>query len=95
MIWMYSHMHGMEMCAWFGGVSVCMGWWAFMRGRGVGGVCMGWWAFMRGRGVGGVCMGWDCMHDVGIGGVWECMHSMGPGSVLMDQNVWMTLEWVL
>jgi hypothetical protein len=51
MIWMYSHMHGMEMCAWFGGVNVCMGWWAFMHGRGVG----------------GVCMGWDCMHDVGIG----------------------------
>jgi hypothetical protein len=67
------------MCAWFGGVSVCMGWWAFMRGRGVG----------------GVSMGWDCMHDVGIGGVWECMHSMGLGSVLMDGNVWMTLEWVV
>jgi hypothetical protein len=56
---------------------------------------MGWWAFMRGRGVGGVCMEWDCMHDVGIGGLWECMHSMGLGSVLMDGNVWMTLEWVV
>jgi hypothetical protein len=33
MIWMYSHMHGMEMYAWFGGASVCMGWWAFMHGR--------------------------------------------------------------
>jgi len=72
-------MHGVEMYAWFGGVSVCMGWWAFMHGRGVG----------------GLCTGWDCMHGMGIGGVWECMHGMGLGSVRMDGNVWMILEWVV